>query len=370
MAKAFALTALSRLPQVLDKDGDGEVSLTEFMALVKMPVKKAVKAISAANAFAAAGKNAAGETDEASYHEWLASLAPKKTQRDREHERERAWRNRPRNETSEDPRTGTGGYALPGSSAIGNSGWMSEAVVTRASVSLPKLRTPRPPAKTGPYGGVLPDGPARGMPRGACGIKRGEFLTAHPDYLLDPEPEARKFNRYYPHEVALPEKKRQLLLATQGPGFGGEYAAPPNLVESRRKTPPKRDRNVGKGIKLVLTAEEKIERQTKQIGKIIRNAISSQRSLGGKAMKNIEGVFKTIDKDGSGNLDHVEFSIAMNRLGLGLTPPQIEQCIQVREPEPGLLCAHTNGWLIGGMARRCWTRTMTARYRLRSSWCL
>ena len=86
------------------------------MALVKMPVKKAVKAISAANAFAAAGKNAAGETDEASYHEWLASLAPKKTQRDREHERERAWRNRPRNETSEDPRTGTGGYALPGSS--------------------------------------------------------------------------------------------------------------------------------------------------------------------------------------------------------------------------------------------------------------
>ena len=30
--------------------------------------------------------------------------------------------------------------------------------MTRASVSLPKLRTPRPPAKTGPYGGVLPDG--------------------------------------------------------------------------------------------------------------------------------------------------------------------------------------------------------------------
>ena len=49
--------------------------------------------------------------------------------------------------------------------------------------------------------------------------------------------------------------------------------------------------------KLVLTAEEKIERQTTQIGKIVRDAIASNRSLGGKAMKNIETVFKAIDKD-------------------------------------------------------------------------
>ena len=109
----------------------------------------------------------------------------------------------------------------------------------------------------------------------------------------------------------------------------------------KAESTPRKGHDSKKGAKIVLTAEQKLQRQTKQIGKIIRNAISSQRSLGGKAMKNIEGVFKTIDKDGSGNLDHVEFSIAMNRLGLGLTPPQIEQCIQVREPEPGLLCAHT-----------------------------
>jgi len=44
---------------VLDKDGDGEVSLEEFMALVKEPLQTAVKAISAVNAFAAAGANAA-----------------------------------------------------------------------------------------------------------------------------------------------------------------------------------------------------------------------------------------------------------------------------------------------------------------------
>ena len=39
---------------VLDKDGDGEVSYAEFMELVKAPVKKAVNVISAANAFGGA----------------------------------------------------------------------------------------------------------------------------------------------------------------------------------------------------------------------------------------------------------------------------------------------------------------------------
>ena len=40
--------------EVLDKDGDGEVSYAEFMELVKAPVKKAVNVISAANAFGGA----------------------------------------------------------------------------------------------------------------------------------------------------------------------------------------------------------------------------------------------------------------------------------------------------------------------------
>ena len=47
-------------------------------------------------------------------------------------------------------------------------------------------------------------------------------------------------------------------------------------------------------------------------------------------MKNIEGVFKAIDKDGSGNLDYDEFAMAMNRLGLGLTEEQVTQSIEVR----------------------------------------
>ena len=45
--------------EVLDTDGDGEVSLSEFLVLVEKPAKTAAKAISAANAFAEAGKKAA-----------------------------------------------------------------------------------------------------------------------------------------------------------------------------------------------------------------------------------------------------------------------------------------------------------------------
>ena len=88
-----------------------------------------------------------------------------------------------------------------------------------------------------------------------------------------------------------------------------------------------------KATKLELTAEEKLERQTSQVGKIVRDAIKNNRSLGGKAVKSIEGVFKVIDKDGSGDLDHAEFKLAMNRLGLGLTDEQIDQCIQVLDKD-------------------------------------
>ena len=34
-------------------------------------------------------------------------------------------------------------------------------------------------------------------------------------------------------------------------------------------------------------------------------------------------MFEAIDKDGSGDLDHKEFTPAMNRLGLGLTSAQV-----------------------------------------------
>ena len=55
------------------------------------------------------------------------------------------------------------------------------------------------------------------------------------------------------------------------------------------------------GLGLRLTAEQRLERQTTQIGKIVRDAIAANRSLGGKAMQSIEQVFTAIDKDVSHN---------------------------------------------------------------------
>ena len=122
--------------------------------------------------------------------------------------------------------------------------------------------------------------------------------------------------------------------APPSPRHHGIGLRKPRMPAGAKKAPRKSEPTVAtRETKLVLTAEEKLERQTSQIGKIVRDAIASNRSLGGKAMKNIEGVFKAIDKDGSGDLDHKEFATAMKRLGLGLTADQIKQCIEVLDKD-------------------------------------
>ena len=85
--------------------------------------------------------------------------------------------------------------------------------------------------------------------------------------------------------------------------------------------------------KLELSPEEKLERQTAAIGKVVRDAIDAGRSIGGKTMYDIEDAFRAIDQDRSGYLDHDEFCMAMNRLGLGLTADQLEQCIEVLDTD-------------------------------------
>lgn len=93
------------------------------------------------------------------------------------------------------------------------------------------------------------------------------------------------------------------------------------------------EKTLGKAVKNELSAAEKLQRQTAQIAKIVRDAIASKRSLNGKGMDSIRGVFEAIDKDGSGQLDHDEFRAAMNRLGLGLTEQQVVQCIDVLDTD-------------------------------------
>lgn len=86
-------------------------------------------------------------------------------------------------------------------------------------------------------------------------------------------------------------------------------------------------------VKLQLTESVKLQRQTAQIGKVLREAIASKRSLNGKPVDSIRSVFQSIDKDGSGTLDNQEFSEAMKRLGLGLTNRQVQQCIEVLDAD-------------------------------------
>lgn len=86
-------------------------------------------------------------------------------------------------------------------------------------------------------------------------------------------------------------------------------------------------------VKLQLADSEKLQRQTAQIGKVLRDAIASKRSVNGQAVDSIRSVFKSMDKDGSGTLDKQEFSVAMTRLGLGLTDRQVQQCIEVLDAD-------------------------------------
>lgn len=77
-----------------------------------------------------------------------------------------------------------------------------------------------------------------------------------------------------------------------------------------------------------LIAQEKQERQTRQIVKTLRQMIAARRSVTGKQMSGtIISAIEALDRDGSGRVSSEEFSKAMVRLGMGVTPKQLEQLI-------------------------------------------
>ena len=79
--------------------------------------------------------------------------------------------------------------------------------------------------------------------------------------------------------------------------------------------------------KLRLSKEERLTRQTEAIGKTLRDAMQSKRSLGGQTMESIEAVFRAIDTDGSGDLDYDEFhTVRLGWLRVPLCPPSPVCC--------------------------------------------
>ncbi len=79
---------------------------------------------------------------------------------------------------------------------------------------------------------------------------------------------------------------------------------------------------------LELSQAELLQRGTKAVFRVLREAMATNRSLYGQKIKDAKGVFETMDADKSGSLDHAEFEQACERLGLGLTHQQVLDIIK------------------------------------------
>ena len=342
--------------EVLDKDGDGEVSLEEFMALVNKPVRVAVKAISAVNAFVAAGTNAGASEEDADADTVTVGAISGQTysgspQAEKAHvspfllpvvphelldHRPVLFARREGMERGGGVAGGDTKLVLTAEQKLERQTKQIGQVVRNAIKSNRSLGGKSMKSIEGVFKAIDKDGSGdldhdefkMAMDRLGLGLSNDQIVQCIE--VLDKDGDG---------EVSL-EEFMALINDERGKVRTGETEKEKEEKRKAKEREEKRkaDEAAGKGVanratKLELTKEEKLERQTTQIGKIVREAIRNNRSLGGKAMKNIEGVFKAIDKDGSGDLDHDEFQTAMDRLGLGLSPLQVEQCIEVLDKD-------------------------------------
>jgi hypothetical protein len=90
-----------------------------------------------------------------------------------------------------------------------------------------------------------------------------------------------------------------------------EHAAPPGFTSFR------------------LTCDQKLAQQKCNVVRTLRLAVEAQRELFGAKLESFEDVFDTLDRDSSGSIDRAEFRQGIQRLGLGLTEPQIMEMVEV-----------------------------------------
>ena len=99
----------------------------------------------------------------------------------------------------------------------------------------------------------------------------------------------------------------------------------PKVHKSRVRVELRKNVDMSKEGAKVLTAEEKLERQSDQISFVLNNMIDGKRKLYGSMMRDARSAFAAIDKDGNGSLDYQEFGAFLTRLGLGLKQAQMDE---------------------------------------------
>ena len=78
---------------------------------------------------------------------------------------------------------------------------------------------------------------------------------------------------------------------------------------------------------LHLSREERAQRLTNNVFRVIRQQMRGNRSLYGQKLADAQRVFALMDVDGSGTMTAEEFSDALTRMGLGLTAVQVGEVL-------------------------------------------
>lgn len=76
------------------------------------------------------------------------------------------------------------------------------------------------------------------------------------------------------------------------------------------------------------TKQENMAGQADAITRVMHTAVRHHRRVYGKVLDSVDQAFHLLDRDTNGTLDKAEFTQAVKRLGLGLTPKQIEECVE------------------------------------------
>ena len=163
----------------------------------------------------------------------------------------------------------------------------------------PPSTQPQPPARPAS---------ARSAPRAAGAHRQLRQQTATPLQLRRPA-------------SGFPKGRPAGLTSVEVAGLGADSGAVV-VRTSSRATPEARH------YALRLSAQEKLVRQARNVARVLRAMIAAKRSCSGKPMAcTIISAFEAMDADGSGKVDADEFERALSRLGLGLTPKQLDQLL-------------------------------------------